>query len=192
MVLALTITMASSARADWHLSPFVGANFGGSADDGNLRDAAGDPNKFTYGFDIGWMGAGIFGFDVDFAYTKNFFGDADVIGNNRLFTLIPGLIVGIPIGGQHGGGIRPYATGGIGIINRDLDFIDIDRFEGSDAVWSLGAGVMAYFSDHVGIKGDYRYIRKFSVDDLTDLDLNRLRDDPFQFNRVTVGVLFRF
>src|SRR5262245_29697612 len=147
MVLALTVTMASSARADWHLSPFVGANFGGSADNGNLQDAAGDTNKFTYGFDFGWMGAGILGFDVDFAYTKNFFGDPDIIRDNHLFTLIPGVIVGIPIGGQTGGGIRPYATGGIGIVNRSVDFIDIDAFEGSDPVWSIGGGVMGYFSD---------------------------------------------
>mgnify|MGYP001793819268 CR=1 FL=1 len=53
-----------------------------------------------------------------------------------------------------------------------------------------GAGVMVYFSDHVGLRGDVRYLR--ATGDLTtnvsSIDLN---GDKLHFWRATVGVTFR-
>ncbi len=67
------------------------------------------------------MGAGIFGFEVDFGYAPNFFesteGDADFdYGDSNVTTLMANVILGIPIGGQTGLGIRPYVSGGVGLI----------------------------------------------------------------------------
>jgi opacity protein-like surface antigen len=189
LVLGLTLGAASAARADGYISPFVGANFGGSADDGSLSEAAGDVKKFTYGFNLGWMGAGVFGVDLDFAYTRDFFGDDDSVDGNSVLTLIPNLILGVPFGGQTGGGFRPYGTAGIGMITRNLELDGDDVFEGSDWAFSFGAGAMIFFSDSVGIKGDYKYIRAFDLDDIGDV---LTRGDEFWFNRANIGVVFRF
>ena len=51
------------------------------------------------------MGAGIFGFEVDFGYAPNFFesteGDGDFdYGDSNVTTLMGNVVLGIPIGGQ--------------------------------------------------------------------------------------------
>jgi len=181
--------IAPQARADGWVSPFAGVNFGGSAG-GKLGDVADDPSHFTWGVDVGGMLGGIFGAELDVAYAKNFFGSSD-IGDNSILTIVPTAIVGIPIGGQHGAGIRPFVSGGIGLLRRNLDVSNISVFDDNKAVYTLGAGVMGYFGDHFGVRADYRYFRAFSVDDLniTSIDLNK---DTFNYSRFTLGAIFRF
>jgi len=184
---------ASSARADGWVSPFGGVNFGGTAG-GKLGDAADDPSKFTWGVDLGGMFGGVFGAELDIAYTHDFFGGGDNVSGNHVLTVIPNLVVGIPIGGQHGGGIRPFVDAGIGLMKRDLSVNSIQIFDDNSAVYSLGAGVMGYFSDHFGIRGDYRYIRRFSTDnfDITNIKDFDLNNDTFNYSRLTFGAVFRF
>jgi hypothetical protein len=64
-------------------------------------------------------------------------------------------------------------------------------FEGSDLAYNLGFGVMGYFSDHVGIRADYKFFRNVEVDDasLTNIDFHR---GTFDFSRAGVGIVFRF
>lgn len=56
--------------------------------------------------------------------------------------------------------------------------------------YNLGGGIMGYFADHVGIRGDLRYFRTIHINDLTpnnfDLDLG-----GFNFWRASFGVVFR-
>src|SRR3712207_6576546 len=71
--LALALSPAS-ARADWLFTPNIGAGFGMGDSGGD----AGGGEHLTYGVSIGWMGAGIIGWEADLAYTPEFFeGDDD-------------------------------------------------------------------------------------------------------------------
>ena len=181
---------ATEARADGFVSPFLAVNFGGDAG-GTFNNNVKDRSRATYGGNVGFMGGGIFGVELDVAYTKNFYGEGVVVGNNSLLTIMPAVILGIPVGGQTGLGIRPYATAGVGMIRRELSISGIDVFDGADLAYNLGFGVMGYFSDHVGLRGDYKFFRNFGVDDvgLTNIDFHR---GTFDFSRAGVGVLFRF
>ena len=51
------------------------------------------------------------------------------------------------------------------------------------------AGIMGFFSDNVGMRGDIRYFRAVNNDDDDSIDLSL---DSFKFWRGTVGVTFRF
>lgn len=199
----ITAVAPAKASADWLFTPFVGLNWGSSV---NFNDAAGDledefEKRGTFGASLAWMGAGIAGFEIDFGYTPNFFqptegaGDFDY-GDSNLTTLMANLTLGAPIGGQSGPGIRPYASGGIGIIRSNLgefgDLFDIDA--STDLGFNVGAGVAGFFTDNIGIRGDVRYFRSLvnedddvDVDDLDDFNLGTLR-----FWRGSVGVTFRF
>ena len=181
---------ATEARADGFVSPFLAVNFGGEAG-GTFNNNVRDRNRATFGGNVGFMGGGIFGVELDVAYTKKFYGEGAVVGDNSLLTIMPALILGIPVGGQQGPGIRPYATAGVGMMRRELNISGFDVFEGSDLAYSLGGGVMGYFSNHVGIRADYRFFRNFEVDEasLTNIDFHR---GAFDFSRAAVGVLFRF
>ena len=182
--------LATEARADGFVSPFLAVNFGGDAG-GTFNNNVTDRGRTAFGGNVGFMGGGIFGLELDVAYTKNFYGEGLVVGDNSLLTVMPAVIMGIPIGGQQGLGVRPYATAGVGMIRRDLSINGFDVFDGSDLAYNLGFGVMGYFSDHVGLRADYKFFRNFEVDDasLTNIDFHR---GTFDFSRAGVGVLFRF
>jgi len=184
---------ASPARADGFVSPTVGVNFGGDAG-GTLRGATtgavNQGSKINYGVAAGWMGKGFIGVEEDFSYSPNFFGDGGNLDKSRVYTLMTNLIIGAPIGGQRGGGIRPYASGGVGLINRDIKFVNgVGNFTDNSGGFDLGAGIMAYFADNIGVRFDYRYFRTFNT---TDANVIGLSSGNFTFSRASFGVLFRF
>ena len=55
--------------------------------------------------------------------------------------------------------------------------------------WNAGAGVMGYFADHIGVRGDLRYIRGFNEQRSSDFDTDNL--GALRFWRASVGVVFR-
>ncbi len=187
------LASASPARADGFISPTIGVNFGGSAG-GNLRtstnSAATDGSKINWGVAAGWMGKGVIGVEEDFQWSPDFFGHGGAVDKSRVITAMTNLIVGAPIGGQHGGGIRPYASLGVGWINQNIhNTTDVNNFTENDFGWDLGAGVMGYFSDNIGLRFDYRYFRNFQE---TSTNTIGLEIGHFAFNRASVGVVFRF
>jgi opacity protein-like surface antigen len=201
----LTLTLAgfavaaapSRASADWLFTPFLGANFGGNANFGDFNDFDDEfERRVDFGASLGWMGNGIAGFEVDFGWSPNFFentagtGDFD-FGDSNVTTLMANLVVGAPIGGQSGPGIRPYGSAGLGLIRSHVDggglFDDLDS---NDLGFNIGGGVHGFFNDNIGIRGDLRYFRSLQdnePDDEFDLALS-----DFDFWRATVGVTFRF
>jgi len=113
-------------------------------------------------------------------------------GDSNLTTIMGNLIIGAPIGGQSGPGIRPYATAGIGVIRSNITANTFfNELNTNDFGYNLGGGVMGFFSDNVGLRGDLRYFRSFQDnepgDDELDLGLGDLK-----FWRGTVGVTFRW
>ena len=199
-VLAAAIVAAApvKASADWLFTPFIGWNWGGTA---GFTDIAGDfedefERRSNFGASLAWMGAGAVGFEVDFGFSPNFFqdtaGDDDFeYGDSNVTTLMANLTVGAPFGGQSGGGIRPYASGGVGLMKTRIDDPD-DLFEVNSTDWgvNVGGGIAGFFNDRFGLRGDVRYFRSLQdnePDDELDLALG-----SFRFWRGTVGVIFRF
>jgi opacity protein-like surface antigen len=193
----LLFASPSRASADWLFTPFIGANFGGNADFGEFDDFDDEfERRVDFGASLGWMGGGIVGFEVDFGYSPNFFentvgpGDFE-FGDNNVVTLMGNVLVGIPVGGQSGPGIRPYASGGAGLIRSHVDGGGFfDDLNSNDFGVNIGAGINGFFTDNIGIRGDVRYFRSLNdnePDDEFDLALS-----DFDFWRATVGVTFRF
>jgi opacity protein-like surface antigen len=185
-LLAFVLALPAQARADWFLTPFVGANTGGDAGAIGTNDA-----NLAVGGSLGYMGAGIIGFEVDFGYSPNFF--ADPTGSfyeGNVTSLMTNLIVGAPFGGQ-GTGFRPYVSGGVGLLRANVDDVD-DFFDVTTNSFGMnvGAGAMVFLRDNVGLRGDVRYFRNFEdrgPGDDVDLTLGR-----FDFWRASLGVAFRF
>jgi opacity protein-like surface antigen len=196
LVLVFLGAAAAPARADWLLTPYLGVTFGGNADFGDVGTF--DDNferKVTFGGTATWMGAGIIGAEVDLGVTPNFFentsGDADFdFGDSNVTTLMGNLVIGAPIGGTSGPGVRPYVSGGIGLLRSSISSTGLfDDLSKNDLGVNVGAGAHVFFNDNVGIRGDIRYFRSLQNDDDELLDLG-LAD--FDFWRGTVGVTFRF
>jgi opacity protein-like surface antigen len=199
--LAALVAGTRPASADWTLTPFVGWNFGGSADvNGSGGTSAGNKfeKKIDYGVSLAAMGGGAVGFEVDFGYSPNFF-ETGTAGNNdfrftndsNVTTLTGNAIVGIPIGGKRGGSVRPYVVGGVGLIRTNVqDAAELFSVNTkNDFGFDVGGGVMGFFSSNVGLRGDVRYFRGFngSSDNVTGLGVS-----DFHFWRGSVGVSFKF
>ena len=198
LALAVFAGVPAKASADWLFTPYVGVNWGGNA---GFTDFAGDfeddfERQMNLGASLSWMGAGILGFEVDFGFSPNFFentaGPGDFqFGDSNVTTLMANLKVGAPFGGQEGAGIRPYASGGLGLIKSRIDDAD-DLFEVDSTDWGMnvGGGVAGFFSDNLGIQGDVRYFRSLQ-DNEPDGDVD-IALGSFDFWRGTVGLVIRF
>ena len=200
LVLITSVAAPSKASADWLLTPFVGWNWGGTANLINGGDFDDEfEQKAMFGASLGWMGAGVIGLELDFGFSPNFFentsGSGDFeFGDSNLTTVMGNLLIGVPIGGQHGVGFRPYAVGGVGIIKSNIESVT-GLFDVDSTNWgfNVGAGAMFFFSDNVGIRGDVRYFRSIQDDDIDDLDdLFDIGLASFRFWRGTAGVTIRF
>jgi hypothetical protein len=190
---AAALVMAPmQARADGFVSPWIGSAFGGGDGVSNgVSTSELENGQTTFGITAGGMGAGIIGGEVDFGYSPSFFGDKTLFGSNTVMNLMGNLIIGIPVGGQHGAGIRPYVTGGLGLLRTQIDGGTLGNVSSSDngLGWNLGGGVMGYFADHIGVRGDLRYMRGFNEQDLGFDTGDNLR--ALRFWRASVGVVFR-
>ncbi len=180
--IALVLTPIQ-ARADGFVSPWVGSAFGSSIDN----------RRTTFGVNAGAMGAGIIGGEIDFGYNPSFFGTQNDFGNNTVINLMANVIAGVPVGGTHGAGIRPYVTAGAGLLRTQIDGGTIAHVSSSNNMfgWNAGAGLIGYFTDHVGLRGDMRYLRGFEDTNtgVTSIDLNG--NNQLHFWRASFGVVFR-
>jgi hypothetical protein len=164
--------------ADTVVSATVGRTFSGDVEEGHT----------SYGAAIGFLGDGVFGFEVEGTYTPHFFGPDNTGGTSNVTTLMGNIVLGTPIGNNSA---RIYATGGVGLMKfrvPDADaFFDIDR---NDWGMNAGAGVMVRLGERFGVRGDVRYFRDIhestSGDDF-DVDFG-----GFHYWRGAVGVTLKF
>jgi hypothetical protein len=178
------------ARAEGYISPWVAAN-AGTGFNGNNLGRSFDNGRAGIGTQVGAMGKGIIGGELDFGWSPSFFGTTNDFGNNSVIDVMGNVIVGIPIGGTHGAGLRPYVTAGLGLLRTQIDGGTVATVSSSnnDLGWNAGAGLMGYFSDHFGLRGDVRYLRNIQNNSTAD----NINFDPgnFHFWRASIGVVIR-
>jgi hypothetical protein len=186
LVLTAAVALVSApiqAWADGFLAPWVGNNWGSSIENG----------RAAFGVNAGGMGNGIIGGEVGFGYSPSFFGTRNDFGDNSVIDLMGNVIVGVPIGGSFGPGVRPYFAGGVGLLRTQIDGGTLAKVSSSNNMlgWDAGGGVMGYFNDHFGLRGDIRYLRGFkdlsTGNTLIDLDGN----NQLHFWRLSAGVVIR-
>jgi opacity protein-like surface antigen len=192
-LLLLALLPVSASAQNWFVSPFVGANFGGSASFGDFPDADDEvERRMDFGATIGWN-PNVVGFEVDFGWSPNFFedtaGDRNFeFGDSNVTTFMGNLLISAP----PGTGLRPYLSTGMGLIRANISsgtnlFNDLST---NDLAVNVGAGLNGHFTDTVGIRGDVRYFRSLQDAEAdNDLDLSL---GSFNFWRGTVGLTFRW
>jgi opacity protein-like surface antigen len=200
-LLVLTLVPASASAQNWFVSPFIGANFGGSADFGDFPDMDDEvERRMDLGVTVGWV-PNIVGFEIDFGWSPNFFedtaGDRNFdFGNSNVTTLMTNLLISAPLGSP----LRPYLSSGLGLMRANVDRGDalFNDLSTNDLGFNIGAGLNGQFTDTVGIRGDIRYFRGLEQrndddpaedDDLFDEDFGF---EQFNFWRGTVGLTFRW
>lgn len=176
----LTLGLASTAHAQAYISPFLGYNFGGDA---KCPAITGCEDKHTnVGVAVGT--ATFIGFEEEFGYAKNFFGDAPGVSSNVL-TLMSNLMIGPTIGP-----VRPFATVGVGLIKSHVELTpgSIVSTDNNNFGWDIGGGA-AFMFGHVGVRGDIRYFHGFQDVEVLGFTLSDLKLD---FGRASAGLVLQF
>lgn len=208
LVAVFLSAVARPAAADWLFTPYLGVVFGGAANTFDVEEFDDQfESRFTFGGSLSWMGGGIFGFEVDYSLAPNFFQlkgaeeDIELLDlDSSIQTFMGNLIVGVPVGGTTGGGIRPYLAGGVGLMRANIESpADLfDNLSTNETGFNVGGGLHVFFSDNVGLRGDIRYFRALEQgdDDDPDEDDDFIDEDfgleDFDYWRATIGVTFRF
>jgi hypothetical protein len=177
--LALLLWLAAgTAGGETLLTGFGGVAFAGAT----------DRTRGSYGGALGFLGAGVLGFEVEFCATPEFFGNAreDVFSDNNVLTLMGSVLLAAP-----SGPVRIYAAGGAGLLKTRL--ADPDRLlsvDSNDFGINVGGGLLAYLGDHVGLRADIRYFRDLQdadPDGEFDIDLGEV-----DYWRAVGGITFKF
>jgi hypothetical protein len=173
------------ARAEGYVTPWVGANWGSGNNIDNGRAA--------FGVNAGGMGAGIVGGEIAFGYSPSFWGNQNDFGNNSVIDLMGNIIIGVPVGGTHGAGIRPFVTGGVGLLRTQIDGGTLARVSSSNNMfgWDAGAGAMGFFNDHIGLRGDLRYTRGFKDLNTGNTVVDLSGNNQLHYWRLQAGVVIR-
>jgi len=158
--LAVSIFLSpSSADAQGYVAPSLGVVFGNPSAQGRADFIA----------DLGWLSHfEPIGFELDVMYAPSFFGNEGPYGQNSVTTgmanviLAAGGVGGGRYGVRRGGGVifRPYVSGGAGVMHEVVTTVVVaNKISNNDLGVNLGAGVMAFTSRSVGVRGEARYFR---------------------------------
>jgi len=187
---ACVLLSAAPARADWFATPFFGGNFGGATDQPLFGKTDAMTNPSTFGVSGGWLSGGWLGVEGDVAYAPSFFdSDNGFIAKRSLTTVMGNVRVAVPFGG--GAKLRPYASGGLGLLRPNLEeagggvAVKSNKF-----AWNVGGGLTGMVSGHVGINGDVRYTR--AMDKNEEPNAFGVQFDGLDFWRAAAGVTLKW
>jgi opacity protein-like surface antigen len=181
-----TVLLAAApapARAQGFISPLLGFNFGGdSAQCLAVTDC--EEKRLNAGVALGVLGP-VFGFEEEFAYASNFFGETPGVSSSVL-TVMTNVMLAPDVGP-----IRPYVLAGVGLIKTHVEFSpdSLLTSDNNHFGWDLGGGVMIFFGEHVGIRGDIRYFHTFQDLDLGPFTLDGTKLD---YGRAAGALVLKF
>jgi opacity protein-like surface antigen len=183
LAIALSLGASTSARAQGYIIPFIGYNFGGDSGSACLTITNCQDKKLNVGLTLGSAGT-LIGFEEEFGYAKNFYGEVPGVKNSVL-TLMTNLMVGPKIGF-----VRPYAVAGLGFMRAHADLSTGSLLSITDNAfgWDLGGGLMIT-GGHVGLRGDIRYFHAFQDLTLAGISVSSTKLD---FGRASAGLVLQF
>ena len=181
MAAAITVLAATDVRAQAFFSPFIGYDFAGDSGCHSLRGC--EDKKTNYGVSLGTLG-GATGFEQEFAYAKNFFGSSTGESSSVL-TIMSNVMIAPKIGP-----VRPYGLFGFGLMKTNVNLTPgaFVSFTNNHFAWDVGAGVMVFFGEHFGIRGDVRHFHSFQDLEIAGFDLDGTKLD---YGRVSAAIVIK-
>jgi len=177
----LLAVAATPAHADGFITPYWGYNFGG--DSANCLTLTNCNEKRTnWGVSFGAT-HGIFGFEEDIGYAKNFFGETST-ADNAVLTVMSDFMVVVPAGP-----IQPYGFVGLGLIRPHVTFnaSSLGAVDQNTLGYDIGAGLNVFLTHTVGVRGEVRHLHT-----LQDVNLGVFASDRLDFWRASLGLTLRF
>lgn len=176
-----------AAHAQGYIAPSIGVTLANSSGQG----------RATFGADLGWLSLrDPIGLELDAVYAPSFFGNAGRYGDNSVTTVMGNVILaGGGSGGRYGwrrrgASVRPYVSGGIGVMHEISTGPGAARVGNDDLGLNLGVGVIGFTAHAIGIRGDLRYFRNLVSSET--VDTGTIDFGAFHYWRGSLGVVFGF
>lgn len=195
----LVVTVPGIAHADWHLTPFLGLTFKGDTTLLDHEQAAGNTH-WSFGGAVALMGSGPVGIEGLVVYTPGFFqqdnppavdglGPPDIVGSRSL-ALMGNIVVTTPRSWNEYG-LRPYVSGGIGLLSATATAAQelLAPVEARLLGYNVGGGAVGFLTDRAGLRFDLRYFSNLKPVDDTEIAIGRVH---LSYWTGSVGVVFRY
>ncbi len=172
---------ATPARADGFISPLIGLSFGGDAVGCAAAAGVNCGNRSSFGVSMG-TGHGIFGFEEDISYAKQFFGNQPG-KSSAVLTIASNFLVRLPTGL-----VRPYGVFGLAFVrpHATLDAVGM----GADKTtlgWNVGGGLEFYVHPRLALRSDLRRVRTFQ-----DMSFGMFGSEQLEYWRGGGGLTLKF
>lgn len=195
--MAMSVLAPAAAHAEWQVRPFIGFTFGGATTFVD-PDGAIDSENMVIGVSGGWLGE-VFGFEADFGRAPGFFETDEprdpanaqsLVLTSAVTTLTGNVVIALPAR-LAGYGLRPYFSGGAGLMHVDwagtFELLGVNR---TLPTLSLGGGVTGFLTTDVGVNWDIRRINTLRGEGETlGSSIGRER---LSFWRATMAVALRY
>lgn len=197
------MTLATPCAAEWQLAPFAGFTFKGDttlfaetvpADDGGVESVnAASRVHWNFGGAATLIGAGPLGVEGLFLYTPGFLQqDVGVIRASRTIALMGNLVLATPRNWNEYG-LRPYVSGGFGLLRvtgEDIDRVDLFESPVNLFGYNVGGGAVGFITDRTGLRFDLRYFSHVRPD--RTLVGNSIGPVELKYWNAAVGVVLRY
>jgi hypothetical protein len=178
----MLVALARPVAAQGFISPFIGYNFSGDAGCPNITDCR---DKHTnWGASFGAIGS-VVGFETEVAYTANFFGTSAAQSTNVLTVMANFMLA------PKFGVVQVYGVVGPGWMRTTVESAGQNQ-DTNQIAWDAGGGIIGYFSQHVGVRGDVRYFHSFQILDLSKFPPFQASNSKLNFGRVAIAAMFKF
>jgi hypothetical protein len=156
--------LPAPAAAEWHIAPFIGVTFNSDSTIVDFENARKE-SRWAIGGSVTLIGEGPVGVETIFVYVPNYFGgqSADpILGPNvassRSYALMGNVVLAIPKR-LNEYGLRPFFSGGIGLLNAYLNEEGaLDLGVNANVLgYNLGGGAVGFLTDRTGLRFDLRY-----------------------------------
>ncbi len=189
LILTVGVALAAprQAAAQVFLNPFVGTTL-------TSPTPSGGSSKPGFGLAFGGLG-GIVGGETELAYYPEVLDNtANGIAKNKVITFSGNTLIGPTIGR-----VKAYGAVGFGDLYLNVTSLSSIVVPNPTSVSTnyftinVGGGVIGFFSNHFGVRGDLRYYKAFGFK-LGDVQGSpqTLQLDKFDFWRGNVGLAIKF
>ena len=195
----LLVSVPASARAEWHLTPFLGLTFKGDTTLFDYEQAT-DKRHWTFGGSVALMGGGPVGVEGLVVYTPGFFQqdnppsgvDGEVppdIVASRTLAIMGNVVLTTPRSWNLYG-LRPFVSGGIGLLQATAtDALELFPVNTNLLGYNVGGGAVGFLNDRVGLRFDLRYFRNLKPSDDPENAIGPVR---LSYWTGSVGVVLKY
>jgi opacity protein-like surface antigen len=180
LLTAAVLALPSVAHGQLQVSPFAGVNVGGDT----------TKTSGTAGVSATWWIFNSIGIEAEGAYSPMLFEQDGFLTSRSVTTWTGSLVFKPSMMGSNK--FQPYVAAGLGVLRPNLSEAGgLAMAKGSTLALTAGVGATGFINDHVGFRGDLRYLRGLRE---SDLDANPFGIDfsKFSFWRPTAGLVIKF